>query len=55
MSYVMVDRLSMVVLRLCECCWTDCDCGCVTTCPLHRARSADAPPLESRGSEGSKR
>ena len=20
----------------CECCWDDCDCGCILTCPVHR-------------------
>ena len=22
---------------LCRCCWNDCDCGCIDTCPVHKS------------------
>lgn len=24
---------------ICRCCYDDCDCGCIETCPLHKAKA----------------
>lgn len=34
---------------LCQCCWNDCDCGCVVDCPIHKHRREGGQPwLNSR-------
>lgn len=29
------------LMSLCECCYADCDCGCVLDCPRHRSKITD--------------
>lgn len=28
--------------RYCQCCWDDCDCGCIESCPIHKLKTVPA-------------
>ena len=39
------DATAWVLYGQCQCCWTDCDCGCSVFCPVERHRLVNPPEV----------